>query len=107
VDEYPEIKKVMNQLIDGTYNREAFDLFKELYDSLMFGVEGNLPDQYFVLKDFPDYIEAQKKISEAYLDQPKWHRMALMNIAASGKFSSDRTIAEYSREIWNIKPLKW
>ncbi|MEI8092772.1 MAG: glycogen/starch/alpha-glucan phosphorylase [Spirochaetales bacterium] len=107
VDEYPEIKKVMNQLIDGTYNFEAFDLFKELYDSLMSGVEGNAPDQYYVLKDFPDYIEAQKKIATAYLDQKKWHRMALINIASSSKFSSDRTISEYAREIWDIKPLKW
>jgi len=107
LDEYPEIKQAVNQLIDGTYNSEAFDLFKELYDSLMFGVEGNSPDQYFVLKDFPQYIEAQQRISEAYRDQTKWHRMALMNIASSGKFSSDRTIAEYSREIWKIKPIQW
>jgi len=107
VEEYPEIKKVMNQLIDGTYNHESFDIFKELYDSLMYGVEGNSPDQYFVLKDLPEYIKAQAKIDTAYRDQKKWHRMALLNIAASGKFSSDRTISEYAREIWNIKPLTW
>lgn len=107
LEEYPEIKKVMNQLIDGTYNVEAFDLFKELYDSLMFGVEGNAPDQYFVLKDMPDYIKAQAKIDAAYRDQKKWHRMALLNISASGKFSSDRTIGEYAKEIWSIKPISW
>jgi len=107
LEEYPEIKKVMDQLIDGTYNFESFDIFKELYDSLMFGVEGNPPDQYFVLKDMPDYIKAQALIDTAYRDQKKWHKMALLNIAASGKFSSDRTIGEYAQEIWNIKPLTW
>jgi starch phosphorylase len=107
LEEFPEIKKVMDQLIDGTYNGTSFDLFKELYDSLMYGVEGNPPDQYFVLKDFPEYIKAQAKIDAAYRDQKKWHRMALLNIAASGKFSSDRTISEYAKEIWNIKPISW
>jgi len=107
LEEFPDIKKVMDQLIDGTYNFESFDLFKELYDSLMYGVEGNPPDQYFVLKDFPDYIRAQGLIDLAYRDQKKWHRMALLNIAASAKFSSDRTISEYAKEIWNIKPLTW
>jgi starch phosphorylase len=107
LEEFPEIKRVLEQLIDGTYNGAAFDLFKELYDSLMYGVEGNPPDQYFVLKDLPEYIKAQARIDAAYRDQKKWHRMALVNIAASGKFSSDRTIAEYAKEIWNIKPVTW
>lgn len=107
LEEFPEIKTVMEQLIDGTYNRESFDLFKELYDSLMYGIEGNAPDQYFVLKDLPDYLKAQERIDAAYRDQRAWHRKALLNIAASGKFSSDRTIGDYSREIWNIKPLSW
>jgi len=107
LEEYPEIRRVVDQLIDGTYNFESFDLFKELYDSLMYGVEGNAPDQYFVLKDLPDYMLAQAKIDTAYRDQKAWHRMALLNIAASGKFSSDRTIGEYAKEIWNIKPLTW
>ena len=97
----------MDQLIDGTYNAESFDLFKELYDSLMYGIEGNAPDQYFVLKDLPEYIKSQEQIDAVYRDQFKWHRMALLNIAASGKFSSDRTIGEYAKEIWNIKPVSW
>jgi len=107
LDEYPEIKQAVNQFIDGTYNFESFDLFKELYDSLMYGVEGNPPDQYFVLKDLPEYIKAQEKVDQAYQDQDYWHRMALLNISASGKFSSDRTIQEYAKEIWSIKPLQW
>ncbi len=104
-DEHPEIKRVVNQLIDGTFNYEHFDIFKEIYDSLMYGVEGNSPDQYFVLKDLPSYIEAQAKIDAAYRDQKKWTQMSLINIANSGKFSSDRTIHEYAKEIWNIKPV--
>jgi starch phosphorylase len=107
LEEFSEIKQAVNQLIDGTYNAESFDLFKELYDSLMYGIEGNPPDQYFVLKDLPDYIRAQANIDETYRDQKKWHRMALLNIASSGKFSSDRTIGEYAKEIWNIKPISW
>ena len=106
LDEYPEIKQAVNQLIDGTFNVESFDLFKEIYDSLLYGLEGNPPDQYFVLKDLPDYIKAQKKIDEAYRDQKKWHKMALINIASSGKFSSDRTINEYAKEIWKIAPVR-
>jgi starch phosphorylase len=105
LDEFPDVKQAVNQLIDGTFNHESFDLFKEIYDSLLYGLEGNPPDPYFVLKDLPEYIEAQKKIDLAYRDPKKWHRMALINIATSGKFSSDRTIAEYAKEIWEIKPL--
>jgi starch phosphorylase len=107
LEEFPGIKRVMEQLVDGTYNAESFDLFKELYDSLLWGVEGNSPDQYFVLKDLPEYIAAQEKIDKAYRDQKAWHRMALLNIASSGKFSSDRTIREYAKEIWNIQPISW
>jgi starch phosphorylase len=107
LEEFSEIKKAVNQLVDGTYNVESFDLFKELYDSLMYGVEGNPPDQYFVLKDLPEYVKAQEKIDAAYRDQTQWHRMALLNIASSGKFSSDRTIGEYAKEIWNIQPIRW
>ncbi len=104
-DEFPEIKQAVNQLVDGTYNTESFDIFKELYDSLMYGVDGNQADQYFILKDLPMYIDAQAKIDADYRDQKKWSRMALINIASSGKFSSDRTIHDYAKEIWNIKPV--
>lgn len=104
-EQYPEIKRAVNMLIDGTLNYESFDLFKELYDSLMYGVEGNPADQYFVLKDLPSYIEAQAKADAAYRNPKTWAKMALLNIAASGKFSSDRTIAEYAKEIWNIQAV--
>jgi starch phosphorylase len=104
-EEYPEIKKVMSQLVDGTYNKESFDLFKELHDSIMYGTEGNVADQYYVLKDLPSYMDAQAKLDKAYRDQDNWHRMALLNIANGGKFSSDRTIKEYAKDIWNIKAV--
>jgi starch phosphorylase len=104
-EEYPEIKKVMSQLVDGTYNKESFDLFKELHDSIMYGTEGNVADQYYVLKDLPSYMDAHAKIDQSYRDQKNWHRMALINIANGGKFSSDRTIKEYAKEIWNIKAV--
>ncbi len=105
LDKYPEIAKAVNGLIDGTWNFESYDIFKELYDSLVYGVDGNTPDQYFVLADMPGYIDAQSKIDKAYRDQGLWHRMALANIAGSGKFSSDRTIQEYADEIWDLKSV--
>jgi starch phosphorylase len=72
--------------------------FKDIYDSL---VAHN--DTYFVLKDFDEYVKAQKKVEETYKDRNKWFRMVLKNIAESGYFSSDRTILDYNRDIWKIK----
>lgn len=103
----PRIKKVIDQLIDGTFTgQERPDVFRELYDSLMHGVDGNRPDVYFVLQDFADYVRAQEEANQAYRDQDRWDRMSLMNIAHCGKFSSDRTIQQYAKEIWKIKPVK-
>jgi len=65
----------------------------------------NKADQYFILKDFESYAEAQRHVSEAYRDQKKWAKMAIMNTASCGKFSSDRTIQEYVDEIWHIDKL--
>lgn len=99
-----ELKSILNMLIDGTFG--SFDIYREIYDSLVYGIEGNKPDTYFVLKDFRSYLEAQAKAAEAYNDREKWNKMAFMNIAGSGKFSSDRTIKEYASDIWDIKPIK-
>ena len=99
----PELKKVIDQLVDGTYSPDNRELFREIYDSLMHGVEGNKADQYYVLKDFAAYSKAQDQVNEAYKDQKAWVKMMLINIANSGKFSSDRTIQEYADQIWNIK----
>ncbi|WP_068449081.1 glycogen/starch/alpha-glucan phosphorylase [Caviibacter abscessus] len=100
------LKEVIDQLTDGTYDDNHTGLFKELSNSLLYGVDGNRPDTYFVLKDFAQYREAQQKASKAFKDKTKWAKMMLKNIANSGKFTSDRTIEEYAKEIWNIKPYE-
>ena len=100
----PHLAKVMNQLIDGTYDPTC-QLFKEIYDSLIYGVEGQRPDVYYVLADFDAYVAAQEKIAEEYQDRKAWARKAILNIARSGKFSSDRTIEDYVRDIWKLEKL--
>ena len=103
----PLLKQALDSLVDGTFTMgEDSYLFQELYDSLLQGSDGNNPDTYFVLKDFEPYRQAQEKIDKLYRDKKTWSKMALANIAHSGKFSSDRTIKEYANEIWNIKPVK-
>jgi len=101
----PQLAKVMNQLIDGTYD-PTHQLFREIYDSLVYGIEGQRPDVYYVLADFAAYTEAQEKVAAAYTYRMKWAKMALLNIARSGKFSSDRTIEDYVRDIWKLKKLE-
>lgn len=104
LDRNPELAKVINQLVDGTYDPTG-RLFKELHDSLVYGIEGQRPDVYYVLADFDAYVEAQEKVAHAYLDSKNWAKMALLNIARSGKFSSDRTIEDYVRDIWKLKKV--
>ena len=100
----PGLAKVVEQLIDGTYD-PTHQLFKELHDSLIYGVEGQRPDVYYVLADFDSYTKTREKIAEAYADKRNWARMALKNIANCGKFSSDRTIEDYVRDIWHLKKV--
>ena len=100
------LKKVIDQLIDGTYYDNHKGLFKEIHASLLNGVEGSKPDQYYVLKDFAAYRITQNKLQNTYKDRRKWAQMMLMNIANSGKFSADRTIREYAKDIWGIKPIE-
>ena len=90
------VRRVVDQLIDGTYTQEDPNIFRELYDMLL------NKDEYFILKDFASYADAQKKIDEKYRDRRAWNRSALLNIASSGKFSSDRTIEEYVQDIWHL-----
>ena len=101
----PELAKVMNQLIDGTYSQDT-QLFKELYDSLIYGIEGNRADVYYVLADFDAYVKAQEEVAAAYQDKMAWAKKALLNIARSGKFSSDRTIEDYVKDIWKLENSK-
>ena len=98
-----EVRQVLNQLINGFLSPEDPELFREIYDSLL---HGNAPDEYFVLKDFRSYSDSQLAIDKAYRDQEDWSKMAILNVANAGKFSSDRTISQYATEIWNIKPTK-
>ncbi|MCC8098321.1 MAG: glycogen/starch/alpha-glucan family phosphorylase, partial [Eubacterium sp.] len=99
-----DVRGVMNDLVNGTLN-ENTELFRELYNSLLNGINGNRADEYLVLKDFAAYKKAQEEINEAYKDKDKWAKMAILNTAKAGKFSSDRTIAQYAEEIWNLKPV--
>ena len=91
------IKRVMDSLFEGEWVNYRPDKFRMIFDEIM-----NHNDQYFILKDLPSYIEAQEKIQELYQNRPVWNKMALMNIANSGFFSSDRTIKSYIDEIWKI-----
>lgn len=98
-----EIRKVVDQLVDGTYGDP--ELFRELYSSLLDSNGYERADQYFILKDFRSYAEAQKKVDAAYRDKEAWAKMALLNVAKCGKFSSDRTIEEYAKEIWKLEKV--
>ena len=100
----PQLAKVVEQLIDGTYD-PTHQIFKELHDSLVYGVEGQRPDVFYVLADFDSYCKAQEEIAAAYADKKAWAKKTLINIANSGKFSSDRTIEDYVRDIWHLKKL--
>ncbi|MDR1018438.1 MAG: glycogen/starch/alpha-glucan phosphorylase [Lachnospiraceae bacterium] len=97
-----DIKKVVDQLIDGTYSNGDANMFRDLYNSLLQKQGNGMADVYFILKDFKSYDEARRKAIETYKDKGKWAKMALLNTASSGKFSSDRTIKEYVRDIWHL-----
>ncbi|MCR4617540.1 MAG: glycogen/starch/alpha-glucan phosphorylase [Lachnospiraceae bacterium] len=97
----PDIRKVLMQLINGMYNPDT-ELFRPLYNSLLNTQSTSKADTYFILKDFKSYAEAQKKVEEAYKDEAAWARSAILNVACSGKFTSDRTIQQYVDEIWHL-----
>ena len=101
----PAIRKALEQLIDGTLCPEHPRMFQEIYHALLFGDGGGMADPYFVLKDLPQYMAAQKKIDGDYTDKDLWLCKAVLNTACSGGFSSDRTIREYNDKIWHLKPL--
>ncbi len=99
-----EVRAVLTQLVDGTYAPGNPEEFRDIYNSLLDG-QGGRPDIYFILKDFRSYAEAQKRVEEAYKDTERWSKMAMLNVAKVGKFSSDRTIEEYAKEIWNLEKV--
>lgn len=100
-----DLRKVLMQLINGTYAPDDPDRFRELYDSLLTDYYGT-PDRYFILKDFASYAKAQQEVEKAYNDPLGWARKAMLNVANVGKFSSDRTIEEYAKEIWKLEKVK-
>ena len=101
-----DIKRVVDQLIDGTYANGNREMYRDLYDSLVNTHGRERADRYFILKDFRSYADAQKRVEEAYKDIEAWSRKALMNVACCGKFSSDRTIQEYVDDIWHLDQIK-
>ena len=101
----PDIRQVLMQLINGFYSRNDTELFRNLYDSLLNTNCTQYADTYFVLKDFRSYAQAQERVMYAYKDEKAWAKSAILNVANVGKFSSDRTIEEYVRDIWKLKKV--
>lgn len=102
----PDIRRVVEQLVDGTYANGDREMYRDLHNSLLNKKGSDRADMYFILKDFRSYAEAQKKVEEAYRDKEGWARKALLNTACCGKFSSDRTIREYVNDIWKLDAIK-
>ncbi|MCR5120410.1 MAG: glycogen/starch/alpha-glucan phosphorylase [Lachnospiraceae bacterium] len=98
----PDIRKVLMQLINGTFAPDDPERFRPLYNSLLNTQNTSRADTYFILKDFKSYADAQKKVEKAYKDESAWARSAILNTACSGKFTSDRTIQEYVDDIWHL-----
>lgn len=97
-----DIRKVLMQLINGTYAPYDTELFRPLYNSLLNTLNSAKADTYFILKDFKPYAEAHKRVEAAYRDEKNWARSAMLNVACCGKFTSDRTIQQYVDEIWHL-----
>ena len=97
-----EVRQVLMQLINGFYSGNDSELFRPLYNSLLNTQETQYADTYFILKDFRSYAQAQERVEEAYRDEKRWAKMAMLNVAHSGKFTSDRTIQEYVDDIWHL-----
>lgn len=97
-----DIRRILMQLINGEYSNGDMQMFREIYDSLLNTNCSDRADTYFILADFKSYASAQRRVEEAYRDEKRWAKMAILNMASSGKFSSDRTIQEYVDDIWHL-----
>jgi starch phosphorylase len=97
----PELSRVINQIQNGFFSKSQPDLFRPIVDSLLY--QG---DTYMLFADFDSYVKCQERVAEAFTDRKKWARMSILNTAGMGKFSTDRTIAEYAKDIWNVKPVQ-
>jgi glycogen phosphorylase len=95
------LKSVIDQIASGAFSGSDQNLFRPIVDSLLNS------DEYLLLADFQSYLDCQEKVSAAYRDQEHWTRMSILNTARMGKFSSDRSIHEYARDIWHVEPLNF
>ena len=100
-----DIRRVLMQLINGEYAPDDPERFRDLYNSLLNTKSSDRADTYFILADFKSYAEAQRRVEEAYRDEARWAKMAILNTACSGKFTSDRTIQQYVDDIWKLKKV--
>ena len=101
----PDVRRIVDQLVDGTYADGDRERYRDLYNSLLKSNGFDKADMYFILKDFRSYANAQEEVEKAYRDKDRWAKMALLNTASCGKFSSDRTIQEYVDDIWKLDKL--
>lgn len=101
-----QIRRVLMQLINGYFAPQDPELFRDIYNSLLNTQSSDRADTYFILKDFPSYAEAQQKVDQAYRNESWWAKAAILNVACSGKFTSDRTIEEYVNDIWHLEKVK-
>ena len=101
-----ELHQVLEQLLSGPLVAGEPNAFRDIYQSLLFGDYG-MPDPYMVVRDFRAYVEMQRQVSKDFLDKDLWWHKAVLNTAASGFFSSDRTIENYNDNIWNLEKTKW
>lgn len=97
------LRPVVDTLVDGTFSDNGTGIFREIYDSLLNGADWHRPDVYYLMKDFDSYREAQQRVNDAFVDRMAWAKKCWMNISNAGKFSSDRTIEQYAKEIWGIE----
>jgi starch phosphorylase len=95
-----DLKRILNMIRDGFFTPDQPDTFKHIFDLLV-----NHGDHFLLLADFEAYIDTQKEAARLFLDKKEWTQKSILNVARIGKFSSDRTIAEYAKEIWNVKSI--
>ncbi len=101
-----DIRFLLSELISTRFSKEKPELFRDIYNSLLYDSGSEVADRFFILKDFRSYVKAQEAVGKAYKDRESWAKMAIHNIASSGKFSSDRTIEEYVNDIWHLNKIK-
>ncbi|PKK40577.1 Glycogen phosphorylase [Clostridiaceae bacterium JG1575] len=104
LQEVPGLERVVQSLVDGTFDDDGTGAFADIHRSLLEGTSWEAPDVYFVLADFDEYRNAQNRAAQVFADPLQFARMGFLNMASSGKFSSDRTIREYAKDIWNVSP---